>query len=138
MGWTEHKDYYRVYESSKVFNGCKYVIIIDIEMKEKSTRFWVAVTSGKKRSQRDQFEHKRDKSIGGMKALFWLRDEMLTFPAFFEKRYISRGLPMHICIEWADSRRRDIYERLRKEGFYFMNIDGKKILIKNIKQNVNS
>lgn len=35
-------------------------------------------------------------------------------------------------ISWSDSRRRDIYKRLEKDGFRFTLDEGKKVLMKRI------
>lgn len=46
--------------------------------------------------------------------------------------YHTKGLKLYICIDWADNRRRNIYQRLQKEGFTFRNINNHKSLVKQI------
>jgi hypothetical protein len=103
-----------------------------IETLNKSLRCWVSVSSGKKRKELDIFHDKDNKSLGGIKALFWIKRVILEFPNYFDKMYDTSGLNVYLCIGWADNRRRNIYSRLEKEGFYFMNIDNQKVLIKQI------
>ena len=68
--------------------------------------------------------------------LFWIKKAVLHFPTFYHKGWMTDNTRMYICITWADSRRRDIYEKfLEKDGFSFMNIDGKKTLVKEISIN---
>jgi hypothetical protein len=57
---------------------------------------------------------------------------MYDFPKFYADRRNIKELNTYICIGWADSRRRNIYQRLEKEGFRFSMEDGKKILIKKL------
>jgi hypothetical protein len=52
---------------------------------------------------------------------------MLEFPNSTIKKYSNKK--QYICVAWADSRR-DIYQRLVKEGFIFTMDDGEKILMK--------
>jgi hypothetical protein len=54
---------------------------------------------------------------------------MLNFLISTIKKYNSNK-KQYICVAWADSRRRDIYQRLVKEGFIFTMDDGEKILMK--------
>jgi hypothetical protein len=49
---------------------------------------------------------------------------------FFAPRLYGRN--QYLCVGWADNRRRNIYERLVKEGFQFMVEGGRKILIKKL------
>lgn len=128
-GWIKHKDYTNVYYCSEEFNGYTYVIQIIPEVLSKSIRYWPSLSSGTKRKELDIFEEKPNKSKGGIKALLWAKDAILDFPNWYKYSY---GKQQYICIAWADNRRRNIYERLKSEGFKFMKIDGNKILIKKI------
>ena len=78
----------------------------------------------------DIFEDKENKSLGGIRALFWIKEAMYDFPEFYSN-YVD-GRNQYICIGWADSRRRDIYARLQKEGFTFTMEWGKKVLMKKL------
>ena len=136
MNWIKDTRYNNVFTCSESFNGYKYTIEVTVEDKIKSLRFWIAVSSGKKRKELDIFEDKKNKSLGGLKALFWIKKAVLHFPTFYHKGWMTDNTRMYICITWADSRRRDIYEKfLEKDGFSFMNIDGKKTLVKEISIN---
>lgn len=132
MNWERDAVYKNEYICTKYFNGYKYIVIITVENKSKSTLFWVATSSGKKRSQIEEFENKKDKSFGGMKALLWVKEAMLSFPNYFKNIYEVDDIKTYICISWTDSRRRDIYERLSRDGFNFMQVDGKKTLVKKV------
>ena len=118
-----------VYYACETFNGCKYSIFFSVDSTFKSEKIWIAASSGKKRKDTFIFEQKDNKSLGGMKALFWMKKALLGFPEWF-------GNPLnkqqYIVIGWADSRRRDIYERLTKEGFLFAIQDGSKVLMKKL------
>jgi hypothetical protein len=134
--WELYKDYKGVFIKTKKFNGCIYAVIMDVQILRKSIKFWVSTISGKKRKDLEAWEHQTTKSLGGIQALIWIKRTMLEFPQHYRDRYTRKNemdLPTHLCIEWTDSRRRDIYERLRSEGFHFTQMDGVKILIKNIK-----
>lgn len=131
MEWIKDRNYKNVYYISKKFNGYQYNVIITVFDKtaSKSIKYWVAASSGKKRREFEIFEEKDTKSLGGIKALFWVKEAILNFPSFYTNPYNKTEF---ICIGWADSRRRDIYERLKSEGFNFAMEDGSKILIKKL------
>jgi len=120
---------HRIYTLSKDFNGDLYVITIYVEKSLKSDKFWIGVSSGKKRKHREIFEEKEQKSKGGLKALLWIKDSILEFPTWYRNDYNKK---QYICIHWADSRRRDIYQRLTRYGFEFVFADGQKILRKKV------
>lgn len=130
MEWVKNKDYIDTYQTSEIFNGFTYNVVISLEWTYKALKYWVAVSSGKKRRDFDIFENIGNKSLGGIRALFWVREAMYDFPKFYSERVFSRK--EYICICWSDSRRRDIYKRLEKEGFQFMRDNGRKILMKKL------
>lgn len=131
MKWVKCKEWTNVYTTSKKFNGYQYNVFITIEdkTKSKSIKYWIAASSGKKRREFDIFENKDSKSLGGIRALFWIKEAILDFPSFYGNPYNKTE---YICIAWADSRRRDIYERLKTEGFNFAMESGSKILMKKL------
>jgi hypothetical protein len=98
----------------------------------KSIKLWVALSSGKKRKDLKIFEDKENKSFGGIKALIWVKKAILEFPEYYKEAYITEDVKLYICIQWSDNRRRDVYKRLEKDGFYFKHIDGSKALVKEI------
>lgn len=128
--WIKDSKYEDTYYCSKEFNGCTYLIQIWIWKYSKSIKYWVGLSSGKKKKELDIFEDKSNKSTGGIKALLWVKNTILEFPEYYKK--YTEGKQEYICISWADNRRRNIYERLKSEGFRFMIVDGKKCLIKKI------
>jgi len=128
MDWKRHPEDRWTYYQEETFNGYVYRVSISVYEWKKSTKFWVAASSGKKRKEKDIFEEKENKSLGGMKALLWIKNKMFEFP----KWYNSTDENQYILVHWADSRRRDIYQRLIKEGFQFMVDDGRKILMKKL------
>ena len=130
MEWTKHKEYVDCYYTSREFNGYTYNTVISVEVSDKSVKYYVAVSSGKKRRDFDIFEEKSSKSFGGIRALFWIKEAMYDFPKFYSRWVENRN--QYICIGWADSRRRDIYKRLEKRGFQFMIEGGRKILMKKL------
>ena len=130
MEWIKDKDYTNTYYTTKKFNGYQYNVFIVVEDNTKSVKYWVSVSSGKKRAEFEIFEDKENKSLGGIRALFWIKEAMYNFPEFYSKRVDGRN--QYICIGWADSRRRDIYARLQKEGFTFTMEWGKKVLMKKL------
>lgn len=100
---------YKIYTLLKDFNGDLYVITIYVEKSLKSDKFWIGVSSGKKRKHREIFEEKEQKSKGCLKALLWIKDSILEFTTWYRNDYNKN---QYICIHWVDSRRRDIYQRL--------------------------
>ena len=120
---------YELYVTSKEFNGDTYVVLISVYKTLKADRFWVAVSSGKKRKHIDIFEDKDYKSKGGIKALLWVKDAVFNFPEFYGNPFNKK---QYACILWSDSRRRDIYQRLEKYGFTFVFEGGQKILRKSL------
>lgn len=132
MDWIRDRDCKgKVYYTSKDFNGCKYYLYMSVYEYSKSDKFWVSISSGKKRKYIHVFEPKENKSTGGLEALFWIKNTMLEFPDFYN-RHRESIKSQYICVSWADSRRRDIYQRLTKEGFVFTMDKGEKILMKKL------
>lgn len=131
MDWNliERDYHFALYTTSKEFNGDVYVVSVEVERSLKSDKFWVHVSSGKKRKHLEVFEEKEYKSHGGMKALFWIKEAMYDFPKFYQNYY---NKTQYLCIGWADNRRRNIYERLTREGFRFTYNEGIKILMKKL------
>ena len=130
MNWTKDKNYTNVWITTKNFNGYQYNVIVIPDISDKTIKYWVHASSGKKRKEFEIFEDKKNKSLGGIRALFFIRDAMYDFPKYFSNRV--RGRTEYLMIGWADSRRRNIYQRLEKEGFLFMVDNGNKILMKKL------
>ena len=130
MEWIKDKRYTNLYYISKQFNGFTYNAVMTLEETDKSVKYWFSISSGKKRKDFEIFEEKDNKSFGGVSALFWLKECLLDFPTFFAPRLYSRN--QYLVIGWADSRRRNIYQRLEKEGFQFAMENNKKVLVKKL------
>ena len=66
--------------------------------------------------------------------LLWAKEKIFSFHEFFiNNYYIGNEIKnFYICLKWADSKRRNVYSRLIKYGFYFMYDEGEKILMKKI------
>lgn len=130
INWQKSKEYVDCWYTSEMFNGYTYNVIISVEKSDKSIKFFVAASSGKKRKEFSVFEEKQTKSLGGIKALFWLKRAVFDFPTFYlpqDKRN------KYLCIGWSDTRRREIYKKyLIKEGFVEMQDEGSRILIKKL------
>lgn len=126
-----HKINTHEYEIHQVFNGYIYLLNIVVEENWKSFKYWIAAGSGKKKKDLRVFEERFSKSFGGLTALLWIKEKMMEFPEFYENKYY-KPKNSYICIHWADSRRRDIYQRLEKEGFKFFTEHGVKILRKKL------
>lgn len=130
MEWHKDKRYTNIYYTSKKFNGYQYNVVITLETTDKSVKYYVSVSSGKKRKEFEIFEEKENKSFGGIRSLLWIKEAMYDFPNFYAQYVENRN--EYLCIGWSDSRRRDIYERLKKENFIFMQEAGRKILMKKL------
>ena len=130
MEWIKDTRYTNVYYIYKQFNGFTYNAVMTLEESDKSVKYWFSISSGKKRKEFEIFEEKASKSLGGIRALFWIKEAMYDFPKYFSN--IVRGRTEYLMIGWADSRRRNIYQRLEKEGFLFMVDNGNKILMKKL------
>lgn len=120
---------YSEYKVSKEFEGDIYTVIITAYRTFKSEKFWIAASSGKKKKHRKVLEEKELKSRGGIKALLWIKEVVLAFPAFYENPHNKK---QYIVIHWSDSRRRNIYKRLEREGFKFAIDEGFKVLMKRL------
>lgn len=131
MDWV--REYHDTFYIEKEFEGYTYKLRITAYSSNKSVKFWVAASSGKKRKEKDIYKDKENKSLGGMKALMWLKEMMYAFPAYYNKYYpFEANKKQYLQIHWADSRRRDIYQRLLKEGFQFIVDSGQKLLMKKL------
>lgn len=135
MEWKKCKKHNNTFLCEKKFGKYKYLVEVWVEDTSNSLRYWVAVSSGKKRKELDIYEDKPNKSLGGIKALLWIKNAILDFPKFYTREYYTENFKIYLCVRWADSRRRDVYKRLTKYGFYFMHIDNEKTLIKEIYEN---
>lgn len=120
---------YDEFKVSKEFEGDIYTVIVTVYKTLKSDRFWIAASSGKKKKHRQVFEEKEYKSRGGVKALLWIKEVVLAFPAFWGNPYNKK---QYIVIRWSDNRRRNIYKRLEREGFKFAIDEGFKVLMKRV------
>ena len=130
MEWIKDPKYTNVWYTTKKFGKYQYNVLVIPEQTDKSIKYWISVSSGKKRKEFEIFEDKASKSLGGIRALFWIKEAMYDFPKYFSNRVGSRA--EYLMIGWADSRRRNIYQRLEKEGFLFMVDNGNKILMKKL------
>ena len=133
MEWIKDPEYTNVYYTAKKFNDYQYNVIITTEETDKSLKYWIHVSSGKKRREFEVFEDKENKSLGGIRALFWVKEAMFDFGDYIKRRRNLDNKNIYICVGWADNRRRNIYQRLEKEGFRFSMGGGKKILIKQLR-----
>jgi len=132
MEWIKDPLYTNTYYTTEKFNGYQYNVLVITEESPKTIKYWIHASSGKKRREFEIFEDKENKSLGGVKALFWIRDAMFDFPRYFSERRNLRGKTCYLMVGWADNRRRNIYSRLIKEGFEFRSEQGRKILIKKL------
>ena len=134
MNWTKSDKYQDCFYTSKEFNGFTYNVVISVEKTDKSIKYYVAVSSGKKRKEFDIFEEKLNKSFGGIKALFFVRDAIFDFPIFYSSRISSKDKRnKYLCIGFSDSRRKKIYQRyLEKDGFILMRDNNYNILMKKL------
>ena len=133
MTWIKDEEYENLFYKTKEFNGFKYYLGITVDNTYKSTKFFVQLSSGKKRKELEIFEEKENKSGGGFQALLWAKEEMLNFCYFFKEKYYMKE-KAYLCVSWADNRRKKIYARtLLREGFYYGVIEGSEHLIKRIK-----
>jgi len=131
--WDRDKDFVNVYYCLKKFEDCFYKIVVFVEENNKTIKYYIGATSGKKKKDLEIFEAKDNKSNGGLKALIWLKNKLLEFPSFYaDKIGVDKTKTQYILVRWADNRRRNIYQRLEKEGFYFMIDSNYKYLIKKL------
>ena len=130
MNWIKKtEDGVKTFSCSEIFNGCTYTVTVWVYDYLKRSEFWVGLSSGKKRRDLEIFEPKENKSTGGIAALLWAKEMMLSFPEYYGNPYNQKQF---ICVHWADARRRDIYSRLINDGFGFIMKNNQKILIKKV------
>ena len=134
MKWNKLEKYQDCFYTSKEFNGYTYNVVISVEKSDKSIKYFVAVSSGKKRKEFDIFEEKLNKSFGGVRSLFWIREAIYDFPVFYSARISSKDMRnKYLCIGWSDSRRKKIYQRyLEKDGFIMMRDNNYNVLMKKL------
>jgi len=128
--WIKDPRYTNTYYTTKKFNGYQYNVLVITEESPKTIKYWIHASSGKKRREFEIFENKENKSLGGVRAIFWIKEAMYDFPRCFKN--MVRDRQQYICIGWSNNRRRNIYSRLIKEGFEFRSEQGRKILIKKL------
>lgn len=134
QGWQLCNKYDLVFYQIKKFNSTYYKIEIMVDLSTKTAKAWVALSSGRKRKDLDNFEPDDKTRDGGLKALMWVKSEVLNFYEYFNEKYRCELYnKLYICIHWSDNKRRNVYSRLKKEGFYFMKDNNTKILMKEIK-----
>lgn len=118
MEWKrENIDGWCVYNTYKNFNGVEYKLSITVYDFQKSIKYFVSLSSGKKRKDLDVYEDKPFVSGNGLSPLLWAKDTMFTFPSYWKRNRCSEKRKEYILVKAEDSRRRRIYERLRKYGF---------------------
>lgn len=132
MEWIKDDKYTNVWYTTKKFNGYQYNVLVIPYQTDTTIKYWIHTSSGKKRKEFEIFEDKENKSLGGIRALFFIKEAMYDFPKYFAERKNLKNITAYLCVGWADSRRRNIYQRLEKEGFQFMIDDSRKILMKKL------
>jgi len=130
MEWIKDPLYTNTYYTTEKFNGYQYNVLVITEESPKTIKYWIHASSGKKRREFEIFEDKENKSLGGIRSIFWIKEAMYDFPNYFKNKVRDRQ--QYICIGWSNNRRRNIYSRLIKEGFEFRSEQGRKILIKKL------
>ena len=131
MTWEKDSMFTNVWTVKESFNYFTYKVTAIIDKTPKSDKFWISAGSGKKRKELDIWEEKPNKSLGGLKALLWMKRMVLDFPNYYVNSCFGReNKRRYLIIAWSDNRRRNIYERLLKEGFVFTIQDNKKVLMK--------
>lgn len=117
----------------KHFNGIKYRLEISPHVHKRTVYCYVSLSSGKKRKDLKIFMDKGYKNNGvGISALLWAKRLMLSFPDYYQSLpgRDHKNKKVYIAINWSDNRRRDIYSRLKQQGFIFMNTEFGKSLVK--------
>lgn len=129
-GWVKDKEFTNVYYKIKKFNTTFYKLDLTLDYNVKVLKIWACASSGKKRRDLEDAEPNDYKRDGGIKALLWMKNELLDILDYLD---VQPHYKVYICISWADSKRRDVYGRLEREGFRFMVDEGSKILMKRIR-----
>ena len=137
MKWTKDPLYTNTYYTTEKFNGYQYNVLVIVEETDKSVKYWIHAYSVKNRREFEIFEDKENKSLGGIRALFFIKAAMFDFPHYFKERRGNINKSCYLCLGWSDNRRRNIYQRLEKEGFKFSVIEGRKILMKKLTPTTN-
>lgn len=130
--WVKDEKYYNTFYKIKKFNSTFYKIELWVDCNAKSYKVWIAISSGKKRKNLENFMPDELFRDGGIKALLWVKKEFFNFPFWYDDNYVLGNYPLYLCVQWADSRRRDIYSRLINYGFKFMQDEKSKVLMKRI------
>lgn len=135
--WESDKYLTDTFNIYKKIGSIQYKLTITIYYDTKVIKYWVSMSSGRKRKQLEVYEDKSEKSNGSISILLWAKKSIDKFPEYYRncksEKFFEKYKKEYICINWSDSRRRDIYSRLKKYGYYFMKVDNEKILIKEIK-----
>lgn len=130
--WEKDNSFEDTFYKIRKINNTYYKISLVFYFYNKSIKVNIGVSSGNKRKHLDSFEPNDYTRDGGVKALVWVKEELKSIPEFIESYYFVGGRKKYLCIRWVDAQRRDVYSRLQREGFYFVNEDGERFLIKKV------
>lgn len=124
MEWLQKwVDGYLTFITEQEFNGDTYRVEVTKDEYCKTIKYWIALSSGRKRKDLEMFQEKDKKSRGGLKALFWARKAIKDF-----EKGISHGT---LVIGWSDTRRKRIYQKYLKD-FQVMKFNEGFVLVKKI------
>lgn len=132
IGWTSDDKYRDIYFKIMKHSNTYYKVEMEVEYDDKMVRVWVSAASGRKRKHLNDFDINDYRRDGGIKALVWIKNEIMSIPESIKELYTFDKERMYICIGWVDNHRRNVYSRLEREGFVFMVDRGLKILRKRI------
>ena len=75
--WKKDLQYENAFSIYKKFNSTFYKLTIQLQYHGKTIKYWVFLSSGKKRKEFNFYEDKPNKSDGGIEALLWAKEKIL-------------------------------------------------------------
>lgn len=135
--WVKDEEFPNHYLYKLELEGATYIISILVPYTDNlsNIRYYVGVSSGTKRYEFDIFTDKKNKTKGSLSNLHKVYDVIMSFDKWFMDTYfISDTVSRYYCIEWSDTRRKRIYQRLlESKGWRITNFEGTYSLTKKIK-----
>jgi len=132
LDWEIDRDWMDCYFKIIKVNSTFYKMEVQASVEKKSISLNIALSSGKKRQHFDNFyDQDSVKRDGGIKALLICKNQIFKFCNEYANK--SHHKVIYIDIGWIESKKRDIYMRLEREGFRKRRVNWGIVLSKKIK-----
>lgn len=107
-----------VFIITRKFNNFFYRVLLQESECRRTIFLNVAITSGRKRKDLDNYEEVVGIPSGGIKALVWCFNCIEEFVEMSRSRFYEyKGKDLLVTVKWIDSQRRRVYSRLERYGY---------------------